>query len=415
MKLRTGAIAFSLFVFLQPLTGDAQTLFTFGNKKASTKDFLKAFEKNPGTGDRKKAMEEYLPLYINYVLKVQDAYDKKLDTLATQKSELMQYKLQLADGYMDEKSGVDALTDEAMERMKTDILLGHIFIEYVNRDTAGALRLADEAYKLLASGKSWGDVAAQFSTDPFIKNNKGIAGWIGPFVIPYAYENRVYNLSKGGYTEPLRASQGVHIFSKRDTRPGAGTVEVAQILLASYQGMSETDRNQRSRLADSLYRLLKGGANFEQFVSTYSEDRSSKFRQGKLDPFSTGSYDVVFEQAAFSLKNPGDISAPFQSAFGWHILKLLSKESPPEKDNADARAIVQRKVISDGRAANGRENYIRKMMPSLNYKEGPMTRKELQIFTDSLMKGADVKDMLANDRGIFYFGNIFLKLVSSSR
>ena len=403
MQARFLTALFFVTVFIQTLPGIAQTLFTYGTKQASSKGFIKAFEKNPGTGNRKKAMEEYLPLYINYVLKVQDGYDKKLDTLSTQKAELMQYKLQLADGYISEKSGADALVDEAIERMKTDIQLGHIYIEYINRDTAGAINKANDAYKQLKAGKSWGDVAAQYATDPYSRNNKGIAGWIGPFVIPYRYENIVYNLQKGAYTEPIRASQGIHIFSKRDTRPGIGTVEVAQILLAAYQGMSPADRVQRGRLADSLYNLLQNGAKFESLVSTYSEDRTSKFQQGLLQPFSTGTYDAVFEQAAYALQKPGDYSKPFESSYGWHILKLVSKKSPPAKDDAEARALAHRKIIEDGRAVNGKENYVRKMLPALKYKPGPLTRKELQAFTDSLLKGSDVNDWVKKNAGIFSF------------
>ena len=394
-----GVLATTMYACL----GQAQTLFTYGARQATSVEFLQAFEKNPGLADRKKAMEEYLPLYINYVLKVQDAYDKKLDTLPTQRAETMHYKLQLAESYMGEKAGSEALADEAIERMNTDILLGHIFIGYRNNDTAGAVQKANEAYRLLKSGKAWGEVAAQFATDAHAREHQGIAGWISPFVIPYSYETTVYALPKGGFTEPIRASQGVHIFSKRDTRPGSGMVEVAQILLASYPGMSTEERAQRGRLADSLYQLLNAGAGFEALVNLYSEDRSSKFRQGIVQPFSAGTYDASFEQVAFGLQKPGDISKPFETSFGWHILKLISKKAPPRKDDAEARMLIQERIIKEGRAEIGKENYVRKMFSVLGYKQGPLTRKELQVFTDSLLRGGVVTQWVSKNTGLFSF------------
>jgi peptidyl-prolyl cis-trans isomerase SurA len=383
----------------------AQTLFTYGSKQASVKGFIRAFEKNPGEGDRRKALEEYLPLYINYVLKVQDAYDKKLDTFSAQKAELMRYKLQLAESYIADKSGGESLTDEAIERMQTEILLGHILIEYTNKDTAAAIQKAEEAIRQLRAGKSWSDVAAQYATDASIKKNKGVAGWIGPFSIPYAYENLVYNLPKGKYTEYIRASQGIHIFSKLDTRPGSGTVEVAQILLTFFPTMTAGESAQRGRLADSIYNLLKAGENFETLVGTFSEDRTSKFQQGFLQPFSTGTYDTRFEQEAFALKKPGDFSKPFQTGYGWHILKLVSRKAPPEKEDSEARALISQRIANDGRLENARENYYKKLLPSLKYKAGAITGKDLQVFTDSLVFGGNVNALVARNPSVMSLGS----------
>ena len=59
----------------------SQTLFTYGNKSVNKSEFLKAYYKNPTVDEHnnKKALKEYLDLYINYKLKVQAAYNEKLN------------------------------------------------------------------------------------------------------------------------------------------------------------------------------------------------------------------------------------------------------------------------------------------------------------------------------------------------
>jgi peptidyl-prolyl cis-trans isomerase SurA len=393
------------FIFCMAMRLNAQTLFNYGTKAVSSKSFIRAFNKNPGEGDRKKAMEEYLPLFINYTLKVQDAYDKKLDTLPVQKAELLNYKIQLAEGYMAEKAGAEGLIDEAIERMQEDVLLGHIYIEYSNGDTARAMLKANEAVKQLAAGKKWEAVALDFSSDEEARRHSGVIGWIGPFVIPYPYETMVYTLPKGGYTKPIPASQGVHIFSKRDTRPGTGTVHVAQLLLASFPGMTKVDTDLRTRLADSLYNELTRGGNFENMVSLYSQDRTTKFNNGMLPPFSAGSYDAAFEAQAFALKQPGDFSKPFLTSMGLHILKLVGKTPPPAKTDFNARQSIRPRLASDGRLEKARENYIKSKLPAMQFKAGTPTKKQLQQYTDSLLVNGDTKVSGLNEKNVlFSFG-----------
>ncbi|HSK13121.1 MAG TPA: peptidylprolyl isomerase [Phnomibacter sp.] len=387
-------------LFTSPL--QAQTLFTYGGKPVSVQSFQKAFIKNPGDGDRRKAMEEYLPLYINYVLKVQDAYDNQLDTLAGQRDEIAMYKRQLAEGYLAERSGVDHLVKEVMDRMQQDVQLGHIYIEYANNDTAAAMATARQCVAALKAGKSWADAAVQYSNDAGVKAAKGNAGWITTFSIPYDYETLVWELPKGGYTQPVKASSGVHIFSKLNTRPGSGYIQVAQILVADMQGLSETDRNQRARLADSLYNLLKGGADMNYLVAMYSQDRTSNQAAGLLPPFGIGTYEPAFEEAAFSLRNAGDITPPVRTSMGWHILKLVRRFPLPTPDDAIAYNELKQKVIADGRAEKAKDNYVRKQLPAMKYKPSPITLQQLQQYTDSLLKGSQVAAAGIREKAIVF-------------
>ena len=108
---------------------NAQTLFTYGKKSINKKEFLKAFDKNPSpdTVDRKKALKEYLDLFINYKLKVQSAYDDKLNEQPIFKNESSTFKNQLADNYINNEANIDFLIQQAFDRSQKENCLhpGH--------------------------------------------------------------------------------------------------------------------------------------------------------------------------------------------------------------------------------------------------------------------------------------------------
>jgi peptidyl-prolyl cis-trans isomerase C len=78
-------------------------------------------------------------------------------------------------------------------------------------------------------------------------------------------------------------------------------------------------------LAKKIYKLLKHGKDFTALAAQYSQDDSTKARGGDLNWFSRGTMIPAFEDAAFALKKPGDISKPVHTQFGWHIIELLGR------------------------------------------------------------------------------------------
>ena len=90
-----------LIAIASSLTGFTQTLFTYGPKSVSKEEFLKAYTKNNISAElNEKALRDYLNLYIPFKLKVQAAYDMKLDTLSSQRAELQAFRNQLMQGFL---------------------------------------------------------------------------------------------------------------------------------------------------------------------------------------------------------------------------------------------------------------------------------------------------------------------------
>ncbi|NJO25041.1 MAG: hypothetical protein HC867_03480 [Bacteroidia bacterium] len=188
----------------------AQALFTYGPSSVSKDEFLKAFQKNNAVPeDRKAALKEYLELYTRFKLKVKAAYDMKLDTLPNQQADLLSFRKQIEEPYMNDDGFIKKLAEEAFNRSLKDIRLQHIFIPYnpdyvtiskpaTKEDSAIAKQKIQEVYNKLKAGEDFGKVATEYSADPDVKPIKAIWGTLrcSPFLtiwrislIPLPMEN----------------------------------------------------------------------------------------------------------------------------------------------------------------------------------------------------------------------------------
>lgn len=385
----------------------AQTLFSYGKYSVTKAEFLRSFEKNAPAADKRKAMVEYLPLYINYKLKVQAARDEKMDTLPSQKAELDVYKQQLEEGFLLQRSNVNQLTTEAILRSQSDILLGHIFFPFNNEDSLSyqsAKNKAQAAYDALKSGQSFEKVANSNNTAD--QPADGRVGWITAFSLPYKFETAVYSLTDGNITQPQQGSNSFHIFKRMSSREAAGRIQVAQILLWLPQNAGKVDIAVKEALADSLYKSLVRGASFEDLALQYSNDRTSYATGGQLPEFGVGEYDETFEQAAFALKKSGDISRPFRTSFGIHLLKLLNKTPAINGDSLEVAENMRQQVIASGRQELAKENYLKAMLPKMGFKEAPFNKLQLWQYTDSALKNTTAPgNPISKSTLLFSFSN----------
>ncbi|RUP28991.1 MAG: peptidylprolyl isomerase [Curvibacter sp.] len=105
--------------------------------------------------------------------------------------------------------------------------------------------------------------------------------------------------------------------------------------------------------AEGILAELKGGANFAELAKAKSDDPGSAARGGDLGLFGRGKMVKPFEDAAFALKNPGDLSDIIESQFGYHVLVLTERKpagvKPFEEVKDDLIAEVQKGVIDEGR------------------------------------------------------------------
>ena len=380
-------------------TVSSQTLFTYGTNSVSKEEFLKAFEKNntpANSSGREKDIRNYLELYTRFKLKVQEAYAMKLDTLVIQQPDVQNFRKQIEEPYLTDNNELKRLCEEAFNRSQKDIHLAHIFIpfrmEFISNpfanlpvsaaDSLSALKKINEAYDKIMKGEDFGTVALAYSADPSAASTKGDMGFITVFSLPYALENIAYGLSPGKVSTPYKSSAGYHIFKNLEERPAAGKMKVSQILIAFDKNAGPSARANAKKLADSLYGALTRGAAFDKMAMNFSYDKQTNLAGGLMPVVSIGVYDRSFEEAVFALKKNGEITRPFETENGFHIVKRLEYISV-EQLFSDAYPAIKVAVDQDKRANLARRSFEKKARMQTEMKKTGFNPSELWRYTDS--------------------------------
>jgi peptidyl-prolyl cis-trans isomerase SurA len=332
----------------------SKTLVTINNTEITVADFKKIYEKNLAAIDNEdsKNVPYNLDLFINYTLKVKEAYQLKLDTLPSYKREIETYRNQLSAPYLQDKHFTEKLIKEAYFRTKNEIKAKHILIRTKKNATpADTLAAYNKILKIrnrILAGEDFEKVAAATSDDDSARDNpqrkftgnKGNLGYFSAFKMVYPFEEAAYKTPVGEVSMPFKTRFGYHILKVDKIRVSKGEVEVAHILVTDLTPEGKTK-------IEEVYTKLSAGTSFDTLAKAYSNDNSSKNKGGKLTKFGTGRMVPSFEKAAFSLGEVGDFSKPFKTQFGWHILKLLKKH--PLKSFEDMKATITASLKRSGR------------------------------------------------------------------
>ena len=367
-----------------------QTLVSYGKQTISRQEFLTAFRKNNAhTKATEKAYREYLNLYIRYKLKVRAARDLQLDTLPGQITELKNFKSQIVDQYINDEISLSQMAKEAFVRSQRDLRISFIFVAAPKNaspaDTAKAWQKIQNAYKALNNKKDFGETALQFSEDPNVKENKGDLGYITVFDLPYAMETVAYSTAPGKFSPVFRTNGGYVILKTNAQRPAYGLIKIAQILIIFPFDAKEADKLDTRKRADSIYQAIKNGADFGSIARKYSGDNLSYQLGGVLPEFGIGKYETGFENTAFGLQKDGDISQPYQSSFGYHIIKRLSRDPIPPKADQKALDKMKEKIKADPRVAISKKRMTQTILKQTQFKEFLPQGNRLWDYTDSAL------------------------------
>ena len=380
-----------LFTLLIATSLSAQTLFTYADKSVSASEYTKAFNKvyPAPVPDKAKKMRDYLDLYINSKLKIHEAITRGYDSMPGFIEEYTALRNQVIENYMNDAQSMNALVNEAFDRSQKDIKVQHIFIPYylnVNYSDSPVVKLKiQEAYMELQSGKSFDDVALKFSADPAVAKNKGHLGYITVFSLPYQFENVIYNLSPGKFSTPYKSNSGYHIFKNLGERKAVGRIKVSQILIAVPPGSDEPAKKKLAELADSIYNRLQKGDDFGKLATLFSNDVVSSASNGSMSEFGLGTFDPAFEAVAFSLTKNGELSKPFLTDHGYHIVKRTSLTPPQAVKNKKNLDLIRILVEKDGRVNVAKDKLYNKILAQTGYKQFNVDQAMLQMYLDSVL------------------------------
>ena len=186
-----------------------------------------------------------------------------------------------------------------------------------------------ERYK---EGESFEKLAATYSSDQNALEG-GSLGWRKSSELPSLFSNVVVKMKVGEISELIRSGAGFHIIRLSEKRGDVVKFEdqtlVRHILIQSSEIRSE---NQTKELINEIHQELIDGEDFKQLARQYSEDPGSKMEGGELGWSSPDSFDPAFE-AVMNSVDIGEMSKPFQSSFGWHILEVLDRRNEDISDD----------------------------------------------------------------------------------
>ncbi|WP_440121290.1 peptidylprolyl isomerase [Tenacibaculum sp. Ill] len=361
-------------------------LFRINDAPIMVSEFRQMYEKNLMIAEDKEAndIESYLDLFINYKLKVKEAYKLKLDTVKSYQKELESYKKELLAPYLYDTETLSKLVNEAYYRTKNEVKASHILVRYPSEGLAVDtlfLRNKIVGYRnRILQGEGFEKVAREVSEDPSAKINGGNLGYFKAFQMVYPFETAVYKTRVGEVSEPFKTKFGWHIVKVTDIRNSKGEFEAAHILVRhSSKGESKIH---------SLYKLLESGKLFEEVAKEHSEDTNTAKIGGKLPRFGTGKMVDEFENNVRNLKEPGDYSKPFKTKYGWHIAKLIKNYPVPsfsEMENELTRKVKQSKRIKVSDQA-----LFRKLMDKYQVKEYP---EALTVFQKNKKEELKIKEL----------------------
>jgi len=336
----------SFIFFTNAQIKNDDVLFTVGDAPVLASEFLRVYNKNLDLvkDESQKDTDEYLKLFINYKLKLAEARALGFHKKPQYIRELNGYKKQLAKNYLTDHEVTDALVKEAYERISYDIKAKHILIRLNSqKDT-------------LATYNRLLKLRERFLNEDFDSLKKEIhngntvlvedLGYFSGFKMVYDFESTAFNTNVGEVSMPFRTQFGYHIVRVFDKRKSRGEVTVGHIMISNNQ--KDTLVKPEERIQE-IYKLIQQGENFESLAKQFSDDKSSAKKGGKLAPFTGGQLSsAAFEDVAFSLNEIGEVSKPFKSDYGWHIIKLYNKK--PIASFEDMKYGLENKVRLDARS-----------------------------------------------------------------
>ena len=207
--------------------------------------------------------------------------------------------------------------------------IGHILIDIPNEATAdeisAAKTRADKVIELLNDGQEFKRIAISSSSGSKALEG-GQLGWMGINEMPSLFAEAVKSKKKDAIVEPLRSGAGFHIIKVQDVR-GLQVVETTEVRsrhILIEPSIILSEEKARNMLAGFAKDLRAGNADFGELAKEYSEDPGSALKGGEYDWTDPTTYVPAFRDTLLSLKQ-NEISEPFRTQFGWHIVQLLDK------------------------------------------------------------------------------------------
>lgn len=233
----------------------------------------------------------------------------------------IQISAQDVDYFLASKAG--QLASEAEYR------IGHILVSVPSQASPSEISQAkSKALRLVKEIRNGKDFSQQAIANSNGRNalKGGDLGWRKEAQLPSLFADVAPGLQVGEVSEPLKSASGFHIIKVTDKRGGSSVMvtqtKVRHILVMPNEIRSDADAQAR---IEQVYNKILNGENFAELAKEYSDDPGSGSAGGDLGWVNPGDMVPKFDQTMQDTQ-PGQLSKPFKSKFGWHILKVEDRK-----------------------------------------------------------------------------------------
>ncbi|GAA6134098.1 peptidylprolyl isomerase [Oceaniserpentilla sp. 4NH20-0058] len=243
---------------------------------------------------------------------------------------------------------IDSFLNSARGQTATseEFRIGHILIQVPsqakNSELNKAKKTAQGLVKTLRNGGNFEQIAIA-NSDGRNALKGGDLGWRKEAELPSLFADIAPTLKKGGISDPIRSASGFHIIKVTDKRGGNEQIvrqtKARHILIQESTIRSEKDSQ---KLINDIYQRVQKGEDFAELAKEFSDDPGSKVNGGDLNWINDGDMVPAFEKA-MKASQKGEVSKPFKSRFGWHILEVIDyrqKDMAEEVQRNQARQLL---------------------------------------------------------------------------
>ena len=358
-------VAAGLSVYAAAAAADDPVLMTVNNHDIRLSEFEYLYTKNNSQQLTKQPIDEYIGMFVDYKLKVADAEAAGIDTTAAFLTEYNQFRNDLAAPLLKDKAVEDSLLHQAYSHYGEEIDVSHImfFTDDTSKEADDEYRNRAEAVRdsILAGQITFEEAAARHSVDRGTRNRGGHMGWIAAGRVPWGFEEVAYETPVGALSHAANSGQFYHIIKVNARRPARGEVKARHIIRLT-QGASEEETARQKEVIDSLYNAIMAGDDFAVVAKEYSQDGTAA-KGGDLGWFGAGMMIAEFDSVAFNTPK-GEISKPFKTAFGWHIVQPTDRRQTPSYDELLPK--LKESMASDNRGTLAARSSLRRFIKQYN-------------------------------------------------
>lgn len=260
-------------------------------------------------------------------------------TIQNLEQQVLSDRMHISQQELDDQMHADEANGNAEASYKLAQILITTPLNPTPDDIAAARKKADDIYQKLKAGADFAATAVASSDDQQALKG-GEIGWRKGSELPTIFAGPIQSMKPGDISQPIQSASGFHIVKLEDVKQSAGTSEVTQtharhILIRSSALL--TDEQAKAKIED-IYKQLLSGADFAKLAEANSEDPGSAKQGGDLGWLDPGATVPEFDAAMAKLQ-PGEMSAPFKSQFGWHIVQVLGRrQAEPSEDSRKSKA-----------------------------------------------------------------------------